>query len=164
MYLEFVILIWDYLKTLNVRKVLYEILIPLIPIIITIFFFSEKLNIFKEIVNTSIDIIGILLGFSIATITIFITGNGKNIDEMKSTKTNIIIGEESISLYRLILINFGYSIVIEILFILLYIVTPLFCNISSMIVIYSIMVYMIIHVLLVTLRNMTDFYLIMFKK
>lgn len=164
MYLEFVILIWDYLKTLNGRKVFYEILIPLIPIIITIFSFSEKLNIFKEIVNTSIDIIGILLGFSIATITIFITGNGKNIDEMKSTKTNIIIGEKSISLYRLILINFGYSIVIEILFILLYIVTPLFCNISSMIVIYSIMVYMIIHVLLVTLRNMTDFYLIMFKK
>lgn len=64
MYLEFVILIWDYLKTLNTRKVLYEIVIPLIPII-TIFFFSEKLNIFREIVNTSIDIIGILLGFSI---------------------------------------------------------------------------------------------------
>ena len=164
MYLEFVILIWDYLKTLNTRKVLYKIVIPLIPTIITIFSFSEKLNIFREIVNTSIDIIGILLGFSIATITIFITGNGKNIDKIKSTKTNITIGEEGISLYRLILINFGYSIVIEILFILLYIVTPLFCNISSIIVIYSIMVYMIIHLLLVTLRNMTDFYLIMFKK
>lgn len=84
MYLEFLFVIGDYFKTINKKIVLYEWGLPLIFSIICIFFKdSFKLELFGEIKEVSISILGVLLGFSIAVITIITTGNGKNLEEIR---------------------------------------------------------------------------------
>lgn len=170
MYLEFILVITDYFKT--IRKlpiILYEWILPLIIFFICNYFGSSVgVGLFAEIKNSVINIIGVLLGFSIAIMAIITTGSSENLEEIKNIETEIIIGEDKISLYRLVLINFSYTVVIEIIFILLCLLTPILNRVllfdyDTKIILYSIMIFISTHILLLTLRNITDFYLIITK-
>ncbi len=170
MYLEFLILMLDYFKTLTKRILIFEWVFPIVITVIVMFLNCESSYIalvaFKE---NSINIIGILLGFSIAIITIITTGGGKNIENIKLIKTKILIGKKALSLFEVLLINFTYSVVIEILIILGCLVMPLmssfiYFNGIGKIISYSILVFSVLHILLLTLRNLTDFYFIVTKR
>jgi len=126
----------------------------------------ENLIKFKE---ASLNILGVLLGISIAIITILTTGGGKNLEEIKNVKTNIKIDNKIISLHELLLINFSYTIIIEIFVILSCLVVPLFVKYLLLrseikIFLYGILVFFTTQILLVTIRNITDFYLIVSRK
>ena len=170
MYLEFFILISDYLKTITKRIFLFEWILPLI-LSISIFFllyYGKTLGVADAFKNNSINLLGILVGFSITIITILTTGQSRNLEEIKKTKTKTIINNKPISLYRLLLINFTYSVVIEVFLIIIFLTYPLInqnIEISRLfkLVVFSTLVFMIIHILLLTIRNLTDFYLILTK-
>ena len=170
MYLEFLLLTFDYFKTLNKKKIVYEWVFPLLFALISALFFSKlDFEVYSKFKDSSLDILGVLLGFSIAIITILVTGSGKNLEEIKNTFTEIKINGKKISLYELILINFSYSVIMEILLIVGCLILPIInkiCEFSSniKIVLYSVMVFIVLHILLLTLRNITDFYLIITKK
>lgn len=170
MYIEFLLLTFDYFKTLNKKKIVYEWFLPLFFATISAILFSKlDFEVYSKFKDSSLDILGVLLGFSIAIITILVTGSGKNLEEIKNTSTEIVINSKKISLYELILINFSYSVIMEILLIVGCLVLPIInkiCEFSSniKIVLYSIMVFIVLHILLLTLRNITDFYLIITKK
>lgn len=169
MYLEFILLFLDYFKTLNRRIIIYE---WIFPVIICFLLFSLNckydLSAYKLFKENSINILGVLLGFSIAIITIITTGGGKNLEEIKNIKTDFKKNNREITLYDLILINFTYSVILEILVIIGCLLIPLVSNLFKInhnikLIIYSIMVFLVVHVLLVTMRNLTDFYLIITK-
>lgn len=169
MYLEFILLFLDYFKTLNKRVIIYEWFFPILFCLL-LFFFNCKydLSAYKMFKDNSINILGVLLGFSIAVITIITTGGGKNLEEIKRIITKFKKGRKNITLYELILINFTYSVILEILIIIGCLLMPLISNLfqinhSVKLVIYSIMVFLVVHILLVTMRNLTDFYLIITK-
>jgi len=166
MYLEFALIIADYYKTLNKKIFFYEWGFPFILTFLCVYlgciFDFEIFLSFKE---SSINIIGVLLGFSIAIITIITTGSGKNIDSIKEYETEVKINNKKISLYRLFLINFSYSVILEIILIISCLIMPLLnrimlFNFNIKLLFYSIMVFIVLHILLLTLRNITDFYLI----
>lgn len=170
MYIEFLLLIVDYFKTIKKRIFVYEWLLPFIISFVVLKFFSKSdLELFKNFRDSALNILGVLLGFSIAVITIITTGSGKNIDEIKSTETDIKIGGLKISLYRLTLINFTYSVILEIFLIIGSLTVPIISkalgfNEALKINFYSVLIFLVIHVLLLTLRNLSDFYLIITKK
>ncbi len=169
MYLEFFLLFFDYFKTLNRRVAIFEWGMPFI-ICLTLFFLNCKYDfsaykIFKE---SAVNILGVLLGFSIAIITIITTGSGKNLEEIKKTETNFIKNNKKVTLFNLILINFTYSVILEIIVIINCLLFPLISNLFRInhnvkLILYSLMVFLVIHIFLVTLRNLTDFYLIITK-
>ncbi len=171
MYLEFFILIFDYFKTLKLRTILYEVVIPLI---ISSFAFyllytgkdTSMCNNFRDNVLT---LLGILLGFSITIITILTTGNSKNLGAIQDKETKHVIGGKKVSLFDLLLINFTYSVVLEIILIIVLLLQPLiFANFSFSMIFKTIgfatLSGAVVHVLLLTMRNLTDFYLILMKK
>ena len=170
MYLEFFILISDYLKTLTKRIFLFEWILPLILSFIIFFFlyYGKTVGVADAFKNNSINLLGILVGFSITIITILTTGQSRNLEEIKKTKTETIINNKPISLYRLLLINFTYSVIIEVFLIIVFLTYPLInknIEISRLfkLIVFSTLVFMIIHILLLTIRNLTDFYLILTK-
>lgn len=170
MYLEFFLLFLDYFKTLNKRVFIYEWVFPLIVSFI-LFFLNCRydLSSFKIFKENSINILGVLLGFSIAIITIITTGSGKNIEGIKNEKTNFRKNNVNLSLYDLILINFTYSVILEILVLINCLLIPLLSNLFEInhrikLIMYSTMVFLVLHILLLTMRNLTDFYLIITKK
>lgn len=169
MYLEFILLIIDYFKTLNRRILLFEWVLPfLITCLLLLFNCKFEISTYKVFKENSLDILGVLLGFSIAIITIITTGSGKNIDNIKTLKTRLTIDNREITLYKLILINFTYSVILEIFVIIGCLLIPLLSNIIQFNnitkhVFYSIFVFLVLHILLLTLRNLTDFYFIITK-
>lgn len=170
MYLEFLILTFDYFKTLSWKTIVYEWILPLLfSLICLLCYCQEDFSGYAKFKESSINILGVLLGFSIAIITILVTGSGKNLNEIKKKKTSIQIGGDEISLYDLILVNFSYSVIMEILLILSCLTLPILNKIiyfstNTKLILYSIMVFIVLHILLLTLRNITDFYLIITKK
>lgn len=170
MYLEFFILIFDYYKTLNKRVLIYEWILPIlfgtfIFILLTNGNSTSATKIFKD---NSINLLGILAGFSITIITILTTGQSRNLEEIKKKETNFIINKKKISLFRLLLINFTYSVILESFLIIFCLTYPIILENSNFTknqkyVVFSILVTVIIHLLLLTIRNLTDFYLIITK-
>lgn len=170
MYIEFLLIISDYFKTINKKIIIYEWIIPLlISILCIVFGCYINLSFFKEFKGISMNILGVLLGLSIAVITIITTGSGKNLEEIKNIQTSLKIGTKNISLYDLLLINFSYTVVAEILLIIFCLLAPLISKIITLshnikLTLYSFMIFIVIHILLITLRNITNFYLIISKK
>lgn len=171
MYLEFFILVADYFKTLSRRIVLYEIVTPFLFAIIVCILIMQGMNtsICKKFIENSLTLLGILVGFSITIITILTTGNSRNLQAIKNKTTQHEIGGKRISLFDLLLINFTYSVVIEICLIIFLLLAPVFLSniqLSKQVEIigFSLVVGAVIHVLLLMMRNLTDFYLILLKK
>ena len=170
MYLEFLLLIADYFRTVTKRIFIFEWILPFITgigIFLLLFFGSSTSAtiVFKD---NAINLLGILVGFSITIITILTTGQGKNLDEIKSEVTDIKINNEKITLFRLLLINFTYSVIIEVSLIIVCLIYPLLIeNIGMNLILkyagFSILVFLILHIMLLTMRNLTDFYLILIK-
>lgn len=170
MYLEFFLLITDYFRTISKRIFLFEWVLPLligIGVFLSLYLgaTSNVTTLFKD---NAINLMGILVGFSITIITILTTSQGTNIDLIKETLTEIKINNKTISLYRLLLINFTYSVIIEIGIIIVCLIYPFIIGsieINPIVkyVGFSILVVFIMHIMLLTIRNLTDFYLILTK-
>lgn len=170
MYLEFLLLIADYFRTVSKRVFIFEWLLPLlvgVGIFLLLFFgtTTSATIVFKD---NAINLLGILVGFSITIITILTTGQGQNLDEIKNKKTNIKINKKNITLFRLLLINFTYSVIVEVGLIIVCLIYPLLIeninfNQNLKYIGFSILVFLILHIMLLTMRNLTDFYLILVK-
>lgn len=151
---------------------MFEWFVPFIVMVLIIFLNicnSFNVEIFIKFKESSLNILGVLLGISIAIITILVTGGGKNLEQIRNVKTPVKINNKQISLYELLLINFSYTIVVEIFVILSSLVLPLFTKFilfpdTIKILLYGFLVFLTIQILLITIRNITDFYLIVSKK
>ncbi|PKP23047.1 MAG: hypothetical protein CVU05_01330 [Bacteroidetes bacterium HGW-Bacteroidetes-21] len=171
MYLEFLLLLSDYFKTLTKRLFIYELIIPAIigVLIYCLLKNGAVVSSCANFRNNSLTLLGVLVGFSITIITILTTGNSRNLEEIKNIKTKVKIGSQEASLFRLLLINFTYSVVIEIFLIIVNLIYPLIADnyrmrIEIKYIGFSLIVFLIVHVLLLTIRNLTDFYMIITKK
>ena len=127
MYLEFLLLIADYFRTVSKRIFYFEWLFPfLIGIgIFLLLFFGKSTSATAIFKDNAINLLGILVGFSITIITILTTGQGQNLDDIKNRKTKIKINKKKITLFRLLLINFTYSVIIEVVLIIVCLIYPL---------------------------------------
>ena len=170
MYLNFFVLIFDYFRSLSIRIAIYELIMPLIFTIIYAFIadlpsLTSEVNPLQkvpELNSNAITILGIFVGFSIAMFTILVTSSNKNIENIKQWKTEVVISNEQISLYKLLLINISYSVLISSLLLIIDIIFMIFTNQANKII-NSINIMFISHVLLLNIRNITDFYLIVTK-
>jgi hypothetical protein len=171
MYLEFIYPVLDYFKVLKKKNFFFEWAFPLFVSIVFVCFVEHKL--FIEFKKHSIDIVGILLGFSIAIITILVTGGGTSIEEIKAFDTGIKINQTKISLYRLLLINYTYIIIIEVLIIVCSLLLPFalqICGVfnlehtNTLIFFNGVYFFFVVHIFLVCIRNITDFYLVFTKE
>ena len=124
MYIEFFFLINDYLKTVTKRIFTFEWLLPFIlsVLIFYLLFTGKSTSVTETFKNNSINLLGILVGFSITIITILTTGQSKNLEEIKKIKTETKINGKLISVYRMLLINFTYSVVVEVFLIIIFLI------------------------------------------
>jgi hypothetical protein len=165
-YGEWLIPIVDYLRTIKKNEAIYEIIIPLlISIIVTIIcyllgFSIQALGKLRDLLGTTLSI---LIGFTITCLTVLVTSNNDAIDKLKVKKTNFrIISSELITMYRWILIMFSYLLISQVI-LLIFIFLSAFINkvfnnylLASILLFISI--YLILHILLLLIRNITNLY------
>lgn len=167
MYLEFLYIIVDYFSVLKKRILFFEWGIPIIvgtvSAILAYFYDSSILYV---VISDAVPIIATLLGFTLAALTLFLTGNSK-IDETKQYMTDKEISGKKISLYRFVVISLSYLILIEsILCIAFYIASlfPYFSNEVLCLLANGVAIILILNVLFATIRSITDLYFIITKQ
>lgn len=169
--IEFILLLRDYFKTLNKRNFILEWFIPFF-VGLGVFLINRKnIKIDDQLKNLSTNItslLGVLIGFSIAVITLLVTTNSKNIEEIKTKLTSYFVGNKNLTLFDLLLINYTYSVVVEVFLTIFNLIIPSmieFDKSSCMLnIINSLNIFLVSHILLLTVRNTTSFYFILLKK
>jgi hypothetical protein len=118
--MEYLLVVYEYFRTRTFRHFVAQLLIPIIIGVFMYQYIDEKkfntivLSTNKELVT----ILGILLGFTISIFTVLLTSDNKNIDLAKQSYVkNIRLYQKKVSLHRYSLINLGYLIIVESIFI-----------------------------------------------
>lgn len=171
MYIEFLLLIFDYFRTLHRRNIYFEVILPLALSIVI--FICVRLNnsesCFTDYRSNIVSLLGVLIGFSITAITLLITSNNSNIENLKKQESGYSIGRNKLNLFDLLLINFSYLLVVEILLVICNLFFPAvnsFLNMTfaTKLVFFSLNSGILVHILLVNLRNICDLYFTLISK
>lgn len=131
-------------------------LIAVIALLLAIFFNignSEKIVLtFSGFIVTQINIVAILISFSVAIITILVSADNKNIQCLKETESNKNqykpVNGKQLSLFQILLSNIAYNVIIEIIylvgFITIFLIENLF-PIVSLKYLTAICIFIILH-------------------
>lgn len=117
-------------------KFLVPMLIALAALLFAIFFnigSSEKVILtFSGFIDTQINIVAILISFSVAIITILVSADNKNIQCLKETESNKKqykpVNGRQLSLFQILLSNIAYNVIIEIIYLVVLIAISLMQN------------------------------------
>ena len=156
------------------KKVFIKFLIPtmiaLVALLLAIFFNigdSEKvLSTFSGFIDMQINIVAILISFSVAIITILVSADNKNIQCLKETKSNKMqykpINGKQLSLFQILLSNIAYNVIVEITYLVGLIAISLMQNLLPIVIlkyITAICIFIILHILFVLLESVAQMYL-----
>ena len=163
MYFEFLFVIGDYISTLTKRVAIYEWGIPVVLGIASgVLSYLNDTNLLYNVIQSAVPIIATLLGFTLAALTLFLTGNSK-IEDAKKYKTEKKISGKKISLYKLIVVSYSYLILIETILCIGYYIGILFPFINNVYVCVgfnTIFIVLMLNVLFSTIRSITDLYFV----
>lgn len=163
MYFEFLFVIGDYISTLSKRVAIYEWGIPVVLGITSgVLSYLNDANLLYNVIQSAVPIIATLLGFTLAALTLFLTGNSK-IEDAKKYMTEKKVSGKRISLYKLIVISYSYLILIETILCIGYyigILFPFINNIYICVGINTIFIVLMLNVLFSTIRSITDLYFV----
>lgn len=167
MYLEFLYVILDYLSTLTKKERRFEWGMPILlgGLGATICLYKNP-SIQYELIKDIIAFLGILLGFTLASLTLLLSNdNVKSSTQQYPTQRKI--RGKAISLYRLIVISFSYLIIMETILCSLYYIGKLFSSFYmewwSMIP-NTIFIILTFNTLLTTIRTTAMLYFIVVRK
>lgn len=164
--MEYLLLLFDFFRIKKASLILH-ILIPVITGIL-IYFCAEDANYIKnanDFRDNTITVIGILIGFSISVFTVLLTVENEHIQKAKSVKLDEN-NSKSISLYESVLIGLAYLIIIQGFLLIFNFIYPVFVVVDSLKgkLFFSINISFTIHIILLLMRNILDFYFIITRK
>ena len=156
------------------KKVFIKFLIPtmiaLVALLLAIFFNigdSEKvLSTFSGFIDMQINIVAILISFSVAIITILVSADNKNMQCLKETESNKMqynpVNGKQLSLFQILLSNIAYNVIVEIIYLVGLIAISLMQNLLPIVIlkyITAICIFVILHILFVLLESVAQMYL-----
>lgn len=126
-------------------------------------------TIFSEFINVQINIVAILISFSVAIITILVSADNKNIEQLKNTPSSDCkqINGKTLSLFQVLLSNIAYNVIVEIIYLILLIVVVLIKALLPAVLfkyITAACVFFIMHILFVLLESVSQMYLTFWSK
>ncbi|MGG4549392.1 hypothetical protein ABER02_16645 [Rossellomorea marisflavi] len=170
LYGEWLVPIVDYFRTLNKKEFYYEWVTPLLISFVIALSYEYLGNVeaaLSKLRDILPDTLAILIGFTITCVTVLVASSGKTIDLLKNKKTdNRKIGKKTVSMYQWLLILFIYVLISQIsLLIFIFFSSYLLSVYKTLYIIYAtlfIMTFLLLHILLLLIRNTTNFYFIFF--
>lgn len=127
---------------------------------------EEIISVFNGFIDTQINIVAILISFSVAIITILVSADNKNIQSLKDTESNKKqyrpVDGKQLSLFQILLSNIAYNVIVEIIYLVILIAISLMQNlfpIVSLKYITAICIFIILHILFVLLESVSQMYL-----
>jgi hypothetical protein len=164
--MEYLLLLVDFFR-IKKAAIILHILIPIL-VGISIYYCADNANYLKnanDFRDNTITVLGILIGFSISTFTVLLTVENDHIQKAKNEKLNKE-NPKSISLYESVLIGLAYLIIIQGFLLIFNFIYPVFILVDSLRgkLFFSINISCTIHVILLLMRNILDFYFIITRR
>lgn len=163
-YREFFLLIGAYIKTTERSEFVFDIIVPLL-LSLGLYYVNTYIHPIEKgsnFLTTALTFISIILGFTIASITIILTSNAKNMLDAQKTPSGKQFFSE-LNLYQMLLIPFFYIALIGFLELIFGAISYTF-KIADICSIYIINMFLVLHILFVAIRNLTNLFFIVFKK
>ena len=121
---------------------------------------------FSEFISVQINVVAILVSFSVAIISILVSAENANIRKLKEEKSdnkhyNPVNGKQ-LSLFQILLSNIAYNVIIEIVYLILLIGLSLLrptIPIAALKYITTVCIFTIMHILCVLLESVAQMYL-----
>ena len=156
-------------------KFLIPLLIALFALVLSLIFNiegAEKIvSVFSQFIDTQVNIVAILISFSVAIITILVSADNKNIQQLKETPSNTLqykpVNRKQLSLFQILLSNIAYNVIIEIVYLICLIAIILIQSILPIELlkyITSTCLFFILHILFVLLESVSQMYLTFWQK
>lgn len=121
---------------------------------------------FRSFIDTQINIVAILISFSVAIITIIVSADNENIKKLKETAASKMqyktVKGKTLSLFQILLSNIAYNIIIEIVYLICLIAVSLMqtiFTIESLKYVTALCIFAIVHILFVLLESVAQMYL-----
>ncbi len=113
-----------------------------------------------------VTVLGILLGFSISSLTILLTIDNKNIRKAKEKSLGKTLYGKSVSLYDGVLVGMAYAVISQCILLIFNLVYPIFVNIISLcgFKLFALNIAILLHVILCLMREILNFYFVITKK
>lgn len=169
LYLEFLFPVKDYLATLKLKEAIFDFALPL-AISFSVYFFvlrsSPYSDALKEVNGYVVNFLGILIGFSIASVTLLITSSSKNVESLQENYSgNRRVGSQRINLFQLILITFTSVLMVEIFTLIFNLFFTLSIALNQKIreywsCFYSVNLFLMMHIIFLNIRNITNLYFV----
>lgn len=169
LYTDFTFTIADYLFTIKKREIVYEWILPFL-ISLLVFFKVEDIpgikidcEFIKSTISILINMFAILVGFTMAAIAIFTTADITKIKILGELSERKIHGK-NISNYRFVFLSLIYSAISSLFMLLLTLVFTIFLYYDKYsLLILAILSFGTLHVLFLSVRNITTLYFIFFN-
>ena len=128
-----------------------------------------RINLFSEFVEVQINIVAILISFSVAIITILVSADNKNIEQLKNAPSSDCkpINGNALSLFQVLLSNIAYNVIVEIIYLILLIAVVLInalLPVALLKYIIAVCVFFIMHILFILLESVAQMYLTFWNK
>lgn len=121
---------------------------------------------FSEFVNVQINVVAILVSFSVAIISILVTADNANIkslkEEMADSTQYKSVGGKHLSLFQILLSNIAYNVIVEIIYLVILIGIALIRPIiplQALKYVAAVCIFAIMHILGVLLESVAQMYL-----
>ena len=120
-YTDWLLIYFSYYQLLEVREALFELGVPLIvSVICTAIYIKHnkgELALHKH-ADIFPSITSIMIGFTVALITILLTSGSESLNELKKQKSKKRLNGKSITLFQVLHVQFSYLLLIEVLLLL----------------------------------------------
>jgi hypothetical protein len=164
--MEYLLLLIEFFR-IKKGAILLNVLIPIIIGVLIYYCANDPnyLNNATDFRDNTITVLGILIGFSISVFTVLITVDNDHIKKAKEEKLNED-DPNSISLYESVLVGLAYLIIVQGFLLIFNFIYPIFIQVDTLLgkLYFSINIGITIHVILLLMRNILDFYFILTKK
>lgn len=163
--MEYFLLFIEY-HVLRWKKMLTNIIIPIITGSTVYCFYTKGISFdVTDYYGNTINILGILIGFSISIFAILLSLENDNIRKAKEENLKIKMYSKNVSLYDALLVDFAYIIIVQGFLLMANILLSIisFGEKNNMIIV-SIDISMTIYIIVLLLRCMLDMYFILTKK
>ncbi len=129
---------------------------------------TDLLEEFESFINIQINVVAILISFSVAIIAILISSDSECIRKLRELKTidteryRCIDDNEKLSLFQIILSNIAYNIIIEVFYLVILIIQvflKLIIGIYWLKYLVALDIFFIIHILIILLISVSQMYL-----
>jgi hypothetical protein len=155
---------------INTREFIFELIAPVVLSFICYLYIIPYIHIKNpESINGNfLNLLAILIGFSITSLSIISASGYKNIDELKETKSKRSIAGNEITLHQLIVIHQIIALVVElialtyIIFLLIFLESPFVVSHTRSINTGGLLFGLIITAM--NIKNITNFYFVFTKR